>query len=393
MNRLSFVIQRYGEDVIGGAEELCRRVAEQLTRDFTIEILTTCARDYLTWANHYKPGKSTLNGVTVRRFPVARPRRVRAFGRFSQKIYGRDHTFAQEAEWMDRQGPDAPGLYRHISAHRDDCDLFVFFTYLYPPTFFGLPLVAEKSLLVPCAHDEPPLHLGIFRSLFHLPRGIIFNTEEERKFVHATFRNAHLPWTIGGSGIDIPEVPSSREREDFILYLGRVDVEKGCSDLFDFFRRYKKKRPSSLKLLLAGDVKMKVPRDRDITPLGFVSPENKALLLATARATVVPSRYESLSLSALESWAAETPVIARRESAVLTDHVNTSGGGWLFGGFRDFVRSLDESLADDETRRRLGLAGRKYVERNYGWEKVLRSYRTFFRKMSRTMGQDVADRD
>jgi len=393
MKRLSFVIQRYGEDVIGGAEELCRRVAEQLARDFTIEILTTCARDYLTWANHYKPGKSTLNGVTVRRFPVARTRRVRAFGRFSQKIYGREHTFAQEAEWMERQGPDVPSLYEHILARRDASDLFVFFTYLYPPTFFGLPLAAEKSVLVPCAHDEPPLHLGIFRSLFHLPRGIIFNTEEERKFVHATFRNAYLPWTIGGSGIDIPEAPSSGKREDYVLYLGRVDVEKGCADLFDFFRRYKKKRPSSLKLLLAGDVKMKIPRDRDITPLGYVSRENKELLLANARATVVPSRYESLSLSALESWAAGTPVLARRESAVLADHIDTSGGGWLFGGYREFARSLDEALADAENLRRLGLAGRKYVERNYGWGKVLASYRSFFRKMSRRTGQDVADRD
>jgi len=393
MKRLAFVIQRYGEDVNGGAEELCRRVGEQLTRDFSIEVLTTCARDYLTWANHYKPGKATLNGVKVRRFPVARTRRVRAFGRFSQKIYDRPHSFAQEAEWMDRQGPDVPQLYEHITRHSRDFDLFVFFTYLYPPTFFGLPLVAGKSLLVPCAHDEPPLRLDIFRSLFHLPRGLIFNTDEERKFVHETFGNAYLPWTIGGSGIEIPDTLASGGPEDFLLYLGRVDVEKGCAELFDFFRRYKQKRPSPLKLFLAGDVNMKVPRDRDITPLGFVSPASKASLLASARATVVPSRFESLSLVALESWAAGTPVIAHRDSAVLTDHLEKSGGGWLFGGFRDFSRCLDESLSDEATRRRYGLAGKKYVQRHYGWERVLSSYRTFFRKMSSKAGQDVADRD
>jgi glycosyltransferase involved in cell wall biosynthesis len=392
MERLAFVIQRYGEDVNGGAEELCRRVAEKLSRDFSIEVLTTCARDYLTWANHYKPGRSTVNGVRVRRFSVARTRKVRAFGRFSQKIYGKPHSFADEAEWMERQGPDVPELYAHIASHRHTYTLFLFFTYLYPPTFFGLPLAAERSLLVPCAHDEPPLKLDIFRSLFHLPRGIIFNTDEERHLIHAAFHNEYLPWTIGGSGIDLPEKNSPERSEDYLLYLGRVDVEKGCSELLDYFQRYKKKRPSSLKLLLAGDVKMKLPRNRDVTPLGFVSAESKAALLANARALVVPSRYESLSLVALESWAAGTPVIARSDSPVLAKHLEDSGGGWLFGGFREFSRAVDESAADDALRRSYGVAGRRYVECNYGWEKVLSSYRTFLRKMSRKAGQDVPDR-
>lgn len=293
---------------------------------------------------------------------------------------------------MERQGPDVPLLYEHLAAHRDKYDLLLFFTYLYPPTFFGLPLVADRSLLVPCAHDEPPLQLGIFRSLFHLPRGIIFNTDEERRLIHDTFRNGYLPWIIGGSGVDLPEGAVPEKSEDYLLYLGRVDVEKGCGDLFDFFRRYKEKRSSSLKLILAGEVKMKVPRNRDITPLGFVGAQSKTALLANARAVVVPSRYESLSLVALESWAVGTPVIARRDSPVLAEHLERSGGGWLFGGFREFTRALDESIADDALRRRYGLAGRKYVERNYGWEGVLTSYRTFLKKMSRKAGQNVADR-
>jgi glycosyltransferase involved in cell wall biosynthesis len=394
MKRLAFVIQRYGEEVNGGAEELCRQVAERLARDFSIDVLTTCARDYLTWKNHYREGTRSLNGVRVRRFPVARNRRVRAFGRFSQKIYGKPHTFTQEAEWMERQGPDTPRLREYIGGHSRDYDLFVFFTYLYPPTFFGLPPVAGKSLLLPCAHDEPPLHLEIFRALFHLPRGLIFNTDEERRLVHSTFGNDYLPWTVCGAGIVIPDPAGVPVRpEDYLLYLGRVDVEKGCGDLFDLFRRYKEKRPSPLKLLLAGEVNMKVPRGRDITPLGFVSPASKAALLANARATVVPSRFESLSLVALESWAAGTPVIAHKGSPVLTRHVEKSGGGWLYGGFRDFSDCLDHSLTDEKVRRRHGQAGRKYVARHYRWEKVLASYRSFFLSMANKVGRDSAHRD
>jgi len=394
MKPLAFVIQRYGQDVNGGAEALCRQVAERLAPETPVEVLTTCARDYLTWADHYPPGREEIDGVGVRRFTVARQRRVRAFGRFSKKVYGRSHTFAQEAEWMDRQGPDVPELYRFIAAHRDDYDLFVFFTYLYPPTFFGLPQVAEKSLLVPMAHDEPPLHLGIFRSLFHLPRGLIFNTDEERRFVHETFRNDYLPWTVCGAGIDLPpSSPPASPGGDYFLYLGRVDVEKGCGELIDFFQRHKKKHPSDIKLYLAGDVNMAVPRGGDIVTLGFISDKSKATILAGARALIVPSRHESLSLVALEAWAAGVPVIANRGSRVLVEHVEESGGGALYNGAREFTRCLEKVGDDVGGRRQAGLAGRRYVARRYGWAKVLNSYRRFFRKMLRQVGADGADRD
>jgi glycosyltransferase involved in cell wall biosynthesis len=393
MKRLAFVVQRYGREVNGGAEELCRQVAERLGGDFEIEVLTSCARDYLTWENHYRPGAETVNNIPVRRFPTARVRRVRSFGRFSQKIYGRPHTFAQEAEWMERQGPDTPELYPYITRHRDDFDLFVFFTYLYPPTYFGLPLVAEKSLLLPCAHDEEPLWLELFRSTFHLPRGMIFNTAEEQRFVHQAFHNDYLPWIIGGVGIDLPPRAKTRTKaEEYILYLGRVDVEKGCGELFDFFQRYKKKHPSSLTLILAGDINMKVPSAGDIVPLGFVRQESKAPLLANAKALVVPSRHESLSMVALEAWAAGTPVIAQRGSRVLVDHIEKSGGGWLYGNYRDFVHCLEKDLAAGEDRRRGG-AGRKYVARSYSWEKVLSTYRKFFSSMADRVREERAHRD
>ncbi len=393
MKRLAFVIQRYGRDVNGGAEELCRQVAERLCGRFEIEVLTSCARDYLTWENHYRPGRETLEGVTVRRFPTARTRRVRSFGRLSNRLYRSDHTFAQEADWMERQGPDVPDLYRHIESHRDGFDLFVFFTYLYPPTFFGLPLVAEKSLLVPCAHDEPPLRLGMFRALFHLPRGLIFNTEGERKFVHQRFRNSHLPWIVAGAGVVVPALPDSKgDAAEYLLYLGRVDVEKGCGELFDYFEKYKARHPSSLALLLAGEPKMRIPRRSDIVPLGFVSEASKASLLAGAMALVMPSRHESLSLAALESWAAGTPVLAHGGSAVLADHVEHSGGGWLYSGYRDFSRALDLVLTDGPARSRLGRAGRNYVARNYSWERVLETYEKFFHRAIELAGMAGADR-
>jgi glycosyltransferase involved in cell wall biosynthesis len=393
MKRLAFVIQRYGREVNGGAEELCRQVAERLAVKFDLDILTTCARDYLRWENYYPAGEGQLDGVRVIRFRVVRERKVRAFGRFSQKIYGRPHTFTQEAEWMERQGPTAPELFEHLRTHRRKYDLFVFFTYLYAPTFFGLPLVAERSLLVPMAHDEPPLHLGLFRPLFHLPRGLIFNTDQERRFVHRTFRNDYLPWIVGGTGIELPPLPEPPPPAgDYLLYLGRVDVEKGCAELAESFRRYKKEHPSSLRLLLAGEINLKLPRDPDLVTPGFISPERKAELLAGARAVVVPSRRESLSLAALEAWAAGKPVLAHRGSPVLVDHLERSGGGRLYGDFEEFSRGLEALTSGGEEGRRRGLDGRRYVAENYNWRQTLTAYHDFLVRMASRVGEEGANR-
>ena len=200
--RLAFVVQRYGPEIDGGAEYECRRVAEALAPHHDVEVLTTCARDYLTWRNVYPPGVETVNGVRVRRFPVDRPRRVRAFGRYADWLYATPHTFFDEAEWVRRQGPLAPALVEWIRAHADDHDGFLFYTYLYLPTTLGLPLVAHKAVLVPTAHDERPIYLDLFRSLFRIPRGLIFQVEEERAFVEGRFHTQHLPSAVIGAGID-----------------------------------------------------------------------------------------------------------------------------------------------------------------------------------------------
>lgn len=388
MRRLAFVVQRYGPEVLGGAEGLCRQVAERLAGSFEVAVLTTCARDYLTWEDAYRPGRETIAGVVVHRFPVARTRRVRSFGRFSQRIFGRRHTFRDEAEWMERQGPDSPALLEAIGRQRDEHDLFVFVTYLYAPTYFGLPLVAEKAVLAPMAHDEPPLALGIFRALFHLPRGLIFNTEEERDFVHRTFRNAHIPWTVGGAGVDLPPLPAAPAAPgDYLLYLGRVDVEKGCGELVELLRRRRDQGSPTPRLVLAGEVKMKLPRDPLLECAGFVSEARKRELVAGALALVVPSRYESLSLVALEAWAAGVPVIAQGESAVLRGHLERSGGGWAYLDAAGFGRALDQALAAPDERQRRGAAGRAYVAERYTWERTVASYSGFLERICSLAGQ------
>ena len=158
-----------------------------------------------------------------------------------------------ELAWMKLQGPYSSELLKYIKENKNYYDLFIFFTYLYCTTFFGLPLVSNKAILVPTAHDEPPIYLSIFNDLFHLPRAILYNTEEEKNFVNLKFENESIPHDIIGTGINVPETidPTAFERKyglkNFVVYVGRVDASKGCKELFDYFIRYKNENPSFTK--------------------------------------------------------------------------------------------------------------------------------------------------
>jgi glycosyltransferase involved in cell wall biosynthesis len=394
--RLAFVVQRYGPEIDGGAEYECRKVAEALRPHHDVEVLTTCARDYLTWRNVYPPGVTTIGGVSVRRFPVDRPRRVRAFGRFADRLYATPHTFFDEVEWVWRQGPLALSLIEWIRAHADDHDGFVFFTYLYLPTILGLPLVAHKAVLVPTAHDERPIRLDLFRSLFRLPRALIFQVEEEQTFVEGRFHTERLPSAVIGAGVEpMPEAQPERFRrqaglaDPFLLYVGRVDVEKGCRELVDRFVAWHDRRSAGLgapgrgggrrvRLVLMGTLAMKLPRHPAIVPLGFRPEAEKWDALSAADGLVMPSPHESFSFVVLEAWAQGTPVVATARSAVLRGHVERSGGGLLYDKRPDdFPATLDTLLEDAVLRREAGARGRAYVDARYRWPRITEHYLAF----------------
>ncbi len=383
--RLAFVVQRYGPEIDGGAEYECRRVAEALAPYHDVEALTTCARDYLTWQNVYRPGLETVHGVRVRRFPVERPRRVRAFGRYADWLYAHPHTFFDEAAWVRRQGPLALSLVEWIRDHADDHDGFLFFTYLYLPTLLGLPLVAHKAVLVPTAHDERPIYLDLFRSLFRLPRALVFQVEEEQAFVESRFHTGHIPAAVIGGGVEpVADAQPERFRRQtglagpYLLYVGRVDVEKGCRDVVDAFLAWRARRREPLSLVLMGTLAMRLPRHPALLALGFRPEAEKWDALTGATALVMPSPHESFSFVLLEAWAQGTPALATARSAVLRGHVERSGGGLLYDGTpADFAACLDTLVADEALRKGLGERGRGYVESRYRWPTITQRYLEF----------------
>jgi len=372
--KVAFVVQRYGLEVNGGAELHCRQLAERMSKYYDIDVLTTCAVDYITWANYYPEKVEYINGITVRRFKVDTERNIDEFNQFYGKICATEHTYIDEVQWLWKQGPVCKGLINYINQNKDSYDIFIFMTYLYFTTYFGLQQVPEKSVFIPTAHDEPPIYFQIYRPLFHLPRGIFYNTNEEKEFVNKLFNNSYIKSDIGGVGIDTPrseELPNIVEKYHidykYIVYVGRIDPAKGCDILFDYFTRYKSKKRTNLKLVLIGKPVMDIPKHEDIVSLGFLSDEDKFSWIASAEALVSPSKFESLSMVVLESMAMKTPVLVNGHCDVLKGHCLRSNGGLYFKDYNQFEKCLDLLLSDSILRERLGQNGEKYVKQNYRW--------------------------
>src|SRR5512143_1148432 len=114
--KLAIAVQRYGADINGGAELHARYIAERLARHAQVEVVTTCARDYVTWRNELAPGPTEVNGVAVRRFAVDRQRVPNEFGRWSHRVFERTHSIADEIAWLDSEGPASRAMIEYIAS-------------------------------------------------------------------------------------------------------------------------------------------------------------------------------------------------------------------------------------------------------------------------------------
>jgi glycosyltransferase involved in cell wall biosynthesis len=379
--KLAFVVQRYGLDIAGGAEYHCRLVAEHMARHAQVEVLTTCAADYVTWANHYPEGREVLNGIPVRRFKVKRPRDPEAFADWTDRVFRASHDPADELRWLEEQGPFSPRLVRHLERHRDDHDLFVFFSYRYYPTYHGLAVVRDKALLVPTCEEDGVYRLSIFPPLFRMPRAVVYNSVEERALIETVSGNEDVPGDVVGVGSALPgrlDPLGFRGRSGldgpYVIYVGRIDENKGCPQLFDFFRRYRAETGSKLILALIGKPVIEIPRDPGIVHLGFLSDEEKWNALAASELLVMPSRLESLSMVTLEAWWAERPVLVNGKCEVLRGQTRRANAGLYYASYEEFREALALLEADPGLRVQLGRNGRSYFEKHYTWDIVEQKY-------------------
>ena len=428
--RIAFIVQRYGTEILGGSEYHCRLIAERLAPRHQVDVLTTCAQDYVSWKNEYPEGTDRIRGVTVRRFANARARDIHAFNRYSEWIFTSPHTRDDEMEWLKQQGPWCPALLDHLERNHHQYDVLIFFTYLYAPTVLGMKIAPHKSILVPTAHDEPAIHLEIYRELFSAPAAIAYNTDVERRFLTTHFSIRAIEEETVGCGVDLLQAQAAAQRDGrdeaaddepgepvpederppswrphlagrgvifrrrhrlhgpIALYGGRIDPGKGCEELIEYFSSYVQDGGDA-SLVLMGVKLMALPEEPFIQFAGRLSDQERLQALEAATVVVVPSPYESLSLLALESFAVGTPILANARSEVLVDHCQKSNAGLYYADRDEFVESLKLLVADHRLRAAMGRNGRAYVKKNYRWDVILSKYERMF---ARLRGEPVQSR-
>ena len=395
--KLAVVVQRYGADINGGAELHARYVAEMLARRHRVEVLTTCAHDYVSWKAHYAEGTETINGVAVRRFPVVRERDPHDFGARSTQVFERRHSVADELAWLDSEGPTSPALIDHIGQHADAFDFFLFFSYRYYHAYHGVRRVPHKAILVPTAERDAALGLSIFGPVFRAARAVMYNSPEERAIIQAASGNASVPGVVVGIGSDLPrETAPDRFRRKynvagpFVIYVGRIDRNKGCAELFDYFGNYRPRLGQQLSLILAGNSILPIPNHPRIRHLGFVSDRDKFDAIAASEALIMPSRFESLSMVALEAWGLGRPVLANGQCDVLRGQTIRSRAGLYYDDFAEFAEALFTLTSNRPLHQAFGENGRRFYERHYAWPVIQRKYEDMLGQLSRANGPSAA---
>ena len=399
--RVLYVVQRYGEEIAGGAEQHARAFAERLAqRDHNVTVLTTCAQSYVDWSNAFPRGWSRINDVAVFRAPVAARRNHHLFGRFNSRLSNAPslRPLALQREWMQMQGPYAPDVVPWLRHHARTYDVVVFITYLYWLTWAGLRECAGAvpTLLHPTAHDEPPLRLSIFEEVLRVPDAFAFLTLEEAELVRDRFPGSP-PGEVVGIGVetDSPgDADAFRRRfglgaAPYLLYVGRVDPAKGASELIDYFIAYKERNPGDLRLVLLGELLVDDPSRPDVVVTGFVDEPMRNGALAGALALMHPSYFESFAMVLTEAFAQRRPALVQRRCTVLEGHALRSGGAIPYSGFAEFEAAVDRLHSSPELADALGAAGRRYVEENYVWDVVMERYE---RTLAQVAGAAAASR-
>jgi glycosyltransferase involved in cell wall biosynthesis len=397
--KLAIVVQRYGQAINGGAELHARYIAEHLARHADIEVVTTCATDYVTWRNELPAGVERVNNVSVRRFPVKHERDPLIFGRRSEHVFEERHSIGDELEWLEAEGPTSPALIDYIARHVADFDYWLFFSYRYYHAFHGSRAAASRAVLVPTAERDSAAGLSIFASVFRGVRAIMYNSPEERAMIQALSGNRDVPGVVVGIGSEVPQNPQPGRfrqkfniRAPFAVYVGRIDENKGCKELFEYFQAYIKEVPGRLSLILIGNSLLPVPSYPRIRHLGFLDDTDKFDALAAAELLIMPSYFESLSMVALEAWALGKPVLANGRCDVLKGQCVRSNAGLYYEGPMEFGEALSAIERNRWLSASLGRNGRHFYREHYDWPVIERKYLEMLDRLSKEPGKGVFDR-
>ena len=395
--KIGIVTPWFGMDIPGGAEAEIRGLTLHLVEaGVKLEILTTCVKEFLSdWStNYYKEGIAEENGIIIRRFEV-RKRDTEKFDAVNSKLMRNQMPLTKEEEkTYVEEMINSPHLYEYMRTHQEEYSVFVFIPYMFGTTYYGMQVCPEKSVLIPCLHDESYIYMDVFKELFGKIAGMIFHAKPESDLAHKVYNLDNVKTAVLGEGVytDL-EFDAERFRkkykisDSFILYAGRKDEGKNVNTLLNYFAEYKKRNNVSLKLVLIGGGDIKIPEsiNKDVYDLGFVPIQDKYDAYGAAELLCQPSNHESFSLVIMESWLCKRPVLVSGNCAVTKNFAIESNGGLWFDDYFEFEGAIDYLTNNRNIASELGDNGRKYVMDNFTWDVIVEKYMDFL--------SDIADRE
>lgn len=395
MKKIGFVIPWYSEKIPGGAEMELRGLTTHLHESgVELEILTTCVKEFSAdWnENFFRAGVEKVHGFTLRRFKV-RKRNTAAFDAVNFKIMNGRTITAEEEETYVRESVNSPDLYNYIAEHKDEYSLFVFIPYMFGTTYNGMQVCPEKTVMIPCFHDEAYVYMNVYKPVFEKIAGIIYHARPEYELANRIFDLSKVNQAVLGEGV-YTELTSDPKRfrekygikENFILYAGRKDKGKMVHVLLKYFEEYKKRQKGDLKLILIGGGEIELPKELvksgEIIDLGFIDIQDKYDAQAAALALCQPSQFESFSLVIMESWLNRRPVMVNAKCEITKSFASVTNGGLYFDDYFEFEGTLNYLINNPETADQMGENGRNYVLSNFAWDVIVDKYMGFFKKIA-----------
>lgn len=394
MKKIGFVIPWFGWDIPGGAEAELRGLVTHLhDAGIELEILTTCVKEFLSdWScNFHKPGAVVEHGITIRRF-MADSRDAADFAQVNAKLMGGRIPLTDEEEQIYVQEMiNSRELYRYLAVHQQEYGLYVFIPYMFGTTYYGIQQCPEKSVLIPCLHDESYIYLRLFADVFSQLQGMIFLAYPEETLAEKVYDLSKVRHAVLGGGVNTDWKGNAEYfrkkyhmEKPYILYAGRKDSGKNVDQLIAYYREYLRRNAEAPELVLIGGGSINIPKDiaGHVHDLGFVTVQDKYDAYAGAELLCNPSHNESFSLVVMESWIAQRPVLVSGACAVTRDFVVRTGGGLYFDSYFEFEGAVNFLLGHPDTADEMGQCGRQYVLDNFSWPVIVDRYVSFFTEIS-----------
>ena len=381
---LIFVIPWYGKEAYGGAETLCKLVVEHLDSvGVSVQVFTTNSKSFHTgWKNDLPSGKTFENNISVTRFKVD-SRNENIFNILNKKILANNSITEKEELEFFKHNINSSDMMKAISADKES--LFVFMPYLYGTTFFGSQIHPQRSIIIPCLHDEGYAKMKLIKNMLSNVTGLLFNSNAEKILAQELVQQLPVNQIIG-MGIE-PLAKTNSEifkqkynLNKFILCSGRKEDGKNTPLLIDYFCQYLEKNNTDLKLVLTGKGKIDIPDrfSKNILDL-FLSREDLHNAFDASTIFCLPSINESFSIVIMEAWIHQTPVLVNNQCAVTKEHCLNSNGGLYFNNYAEFEGCVNYLLEHPDISKTLAENGKKYVEYNYSWDTVISKYVDFFK--------------